>query len=546
MHKNIFLMSFLLLTISCASATTIIVDMNSSGVNNSFSSIQDAIDFSQANDSVVIYGGGYSEILIIDKPLKLRSRFLNPDDVVIVSDDSSMPVIHVISNNVEITGLTIIGEDKDQPVSGVFLDNVENSIVRNNKITNTQNGILVNRSSGSYIQNNVLLSNTVHGIYLVNSNYNDLRENSIYDNERGLYLKHSSWNVVEQNEAYNNLYYGIALLDSNANDIVNNRLFLNEFGLSLTGANNNMISGNYACDNEQYGLLLWESTSNNLKGNLLEGNKDSGVYLKLFCSNNTIVENRISSNLNGISIGGSSNNFIMNNTFSSNENYAIFHLLAGDENTIKGNAFQDNSSENKKIVFWHQIVFFILAFAMTAAIAYYFKISWLKRGLFGLGILIVVSLILLLAWYFPFESNLPGSNVYVEDLEINASTINETHSRVTLLMNLNYLYKDSFSQTNGSGKMTDKLPVFVQVISSTLIDGPDSGQKKVLESEEKVVLEYLGENPYECTIVLESGKAYNLLAQVQMIEELPYPHPYYGEMRWGLLGGQREVLDLRS
>ncbi|WP_164997894.1 right-handed parallel beta-helix repeat-containing protein [Methanolobus psychrotolerans] len=519
--------------------------MNSSEANNSFSSIQDAIDFSQANDSIVIYDGIYSEVLIIDKPLELRSSSLNPNDVIIVSDEASTPIIHVISNNVEITGLTITGKDEGQPVSGVFLDNVENSLINNNKISNTQDGILVNRSSGNYIQNNVLSSNTVHGIYLVNSNDNDLIENRIHDNERGLYLKNSSRNVVEQNEAYDNLYYGIALLDSDTNNITNNRLFLNEFGLSLTGANYNLIRDNYVCDNEQHGFLLWEATSNNLKGNFLARNEDSGVYLKLFCSNNIVVENCISSNLNGISIGESSNNFIMNNTFSSNENYAIFHLLAGDENIIKGNTFQDNSSENKKIVFWQQIVLFILAFAITALIAYYFKISWLKKGLFGLGILIIVSLILLIAWYFPFESDLPANNVYVENLEFNASPINETHSSVALSMNLNYLYKNSFSHSNEHGEMTDQLPVIVQVISSTHANGPNSDTREVLESEEEIVLEYLGENPYECTIDLESGKEYSLAVHVQMIEELPYPHPYYGEMRWEFLGGHRERLDLR-
>ncbi|WP_406655600.1 NosD domain-containing protein [Methanolobus sp. ZRKC2] len=544
MIKNILIIAFVLLTINCVSAATITV--NSDSTNNSFSSIQDAIASSQENDSIIIDNGVYTGNLIIDKPLRISSSSLDPEDVIITSNNSSSPIIYVISDNVEIIGLTIVGSSEIQPIAGISLDNVSNSRVDNNKITYVKDGILINHSSRNHVQNNALFLNTLHGIYLVNSADNDLEANRIFNNKHGFYLDLSNQNIVNRNNISNNSNYGIALRGSDTNEITNNQLSFNNYGLTLTDSHQNMIVGNNGSNNKMHGFLLWTATSNILKGNFLSENKGSGVYLLPSSSNNTLDENILSKNFNGMSIESTSNNFIVNNTFNSNDDYGIFHLFAGDENIIEGNVFQDNIPENKKIVFWQQIVLFILVFLIITGIAFYFKIPWLKKGLLGLGILIAVSLILIIAWYFPFESDLPGNNVYVEDLEINAVPINETHSRVTLSMNLNYLYKNSFSQTNDHGQMTDNLPVFVQVMSSTPMDGSYSDDEMVLECEDEVILEYSGKNLHECTIDLESEKAYYLLIQVQMVEELQYPHPYYGETKWKLLGGLSEDLDLRE
>ena len=544
--KNFFLILFFVFTISCASATTITVDLNSCEVNNSFFSIQDGINNSQDNDLIVIHEGTYYENLVVDKPLRIESESGNPDDVLITSGNLSLPVIHIKSSNVEIKGITVTGKGEERPVSGIFLDNVDNCQINNSKITNVIDGILAESSSGNNIQNNVLLSNVFHGIYFVNSNDNDLKANCIYNNERGVYLNYSDGNDVNNNEVYNNLYYGLALLESDSNDVQNNWLFLNEFGLTLTNSHQNIIIGNNASNNRQHGFFLFHATSNNLKNNVLVGNNDSGINIFVFSSNNTLVENNISGNFNGVSIIAS-DNFIVNNTFISNYNYGVFHLSTGHENVIKGNTFQDNPSENKKIEFWKQVLLFIFVFFGVAVAAFIFKISWLQKGLFVLFILMVVSLILLLIWHFPFESDMPGNNVYVENLEINSIPINETHSRVTLSMNFNYLYKEAFSHGNSRGQMIDNLPVNVQVISSKHISNkPDSEKIREVECEEEIVMEYLGDNPYESTIVLESGREYYLHVDVQMLDVWPYPRPSYGEMHWVSLGGLGERVDLRN
>jgi len=543
---NTLFIVFLLLTINCASAATITVDMHNNNTDKTFSSIQDAINHAQENDIVVVYNGTYSESLVIDKSLTIASlRFNDGGTAVLISNDPDVPVIHVKANNVKIAGLTITGNADSPSTAGVFIDNADNSRISNNIITNMQDGIYMESSAGNSIQNNTILSNNLHGMYIHSSKQNIVENNSIQNNKRGLYLDESEQNTVADNEINNNQIYGIGLRKSSSNTVTQNQLTFNNIGLALTSSDKNTIFGNNASENKQDGLHLWLSNSNSITDNFFEDNKDSGTRLVSLSSNNIFERNTFSGNLNGITIESTDNNIIKNNKFRANEDHGIYHRYPDDRNTIEENSFADNPSENIKLSPLQEIFVVFIVLLILTIIAFHFKSSWLKKSLLGLGILIIVSLILLIAWYFPFESGLPGNNVYVEDLQINAVPINETHSRVTVSMNLNYQNKDSFEHTNNTGSMVDNLPVFVQIKTSTPADGSYSDEDMRLVYEEQVILEYRGFNHHEYTIDLESGKTYMFLVEVQMFEELPYPHPYYGESKWEFLGGLREELDLR-
>lgn len=455
-------------------------------------------------------------------------------------------MIHVTSDNVEITGLTILGSNDDNQASGIFLDNTSNSLIQNNIISNVQDGLVLNDSSVNSIENNTLFSNTFHGIYLINSTNNDLENNLIIENRGGLYLDLSDQNTLVNNNVSNNENYGIALRDSNSNELANNMFFVNKYGLCLISSHENVIENNIASSNERYGFLLWTSRSNEINNNLITENGDSGIYFQPSCSNNILDGNTFSENLNGISIGHSRNNFVTNNTFSSNREYGIFYMLSENENNvIENNVFLNNQQVDDNLTSSHTLIYLFLILLTGTGLAYYLKRkSLLKKALMGLGILTAISLIVIVAWYFPFESGLPGNNVYIENTETNATPINETHSRVTLLMDLNYLHKDSFLHTN-KGEMTDNLPVLIQVKSSSPMNGSYSDTTAHLESEEEFILHYQETNPYECTFDLESGKDYYISIDVLIKEEFDDPHPYYGESRLDLLGSLLIETDLK-
>jgi len=75
--------------------------------------------------------------------------------------------------------------------------------------------------------------------------------------------------------------------------------------------------------------------------------------------------------------------------------------------------------------------------------------------------------------YFPFEPNLPGSNVDIENLTwTNVTRINETAYRVSLSGDIIYRYKESWMHTNENiPLLPDELPVRIRVLAGPLGGG---------------------------------------------------------------------------
>ncbi|GEM_PF-1976256 len=551
---NIIIIIFLLLTINCVSAATITVDMHDNNTNFTFSSIQDAIDHAQENDSIAIKNGIYCENLIINKSVNIYSLTLDPKDVTIEYNDSTSPVIHILSDYVKINGITIAGKNNTHPTAGIFVDNVDNSQIQNSVMTNVQDGLYIESSSRNYIQDSVFILNTEHGIHLHASTRNNVENNTIQENKRGFYLDESDKNIIIDNEINSNQLYGIALRESSRNTIDQNQVILNNIGLALTSSDKNTIFDNNINESKQCGIHLWLSNSNSVSNNNFADNKDAGIRLTSLSSRNIFEQNIFSNNLHGISIESTDNNVIKNNTFQSNEEHSLYHRYSDDKNIIENNSFADNPSENINLKPVQEIfIVIIVLIIISSIIAFHFRPPWWKAGIAGLILLFIVGLIILVValflvtiiLYFPFESNSLENNVFIESLEINAIPINQTHSRIILSMNLDYKNKDTFFFSNNTGDAPNNLPVSVQISASTPIDGLYSDEDMELVHEEQVIIEYLGSNHYEYILDMESGKNYAFLVEVKVRRELPYPHPRYGEVKWEFLGGLSEEIDLR-
>lgn len=533
----------IILAMNCVSAATITVDGN----NSNFSSIQGAINSAQENDSILIQKGDYSETLTIDKQLKISSISRNPEDVIINPGISSRPIIHVTSDNVEITGLTIHGNNNKNQTSGIYLDNVRNSLIQNNIISNVQDGIFLKASAENNIKNNILLSNNQHGIYLTGSVNNYLRNNFIIDNKRGLYSDFSNRNTLADNNASNNEKYGIALLNSNNNNLTNNKILMNKYGLCLTNSKENVITHNIASNNKQSGFLLfWESNYNNVEGNVLRENENSGIYL-ISCSNNTFNRNNLSNDTNGISIEIANDNLIINNTFGSNKEYGIFYPHSSSNNIIKENIFSKNKKGNDNLS--SRPIYVILILLTGTGFAYYLKKkSLLKKALLGLSILIAISLIAIVAWYFPFEADIPGNNVEINNLSwYNSSMINGTHTQVTLSMDINYSYKKAYGNYFDENSQTDIIPTTVQISSAkytpnVVIDTGDTGTPYTLLSEEKINLTYRKPFKYETTFNLKNNMKHDIQVLVMYKQEYDYPNADGKESIWKQLGAGQQLI----
>jgi parallel beta-helix repeat protein len=533
-------------TINCASAATITVDANSHDDPDNFSSIQAAINFAQKNDSIVICKGNYSENLIIDKQLRLYSKPSDSKEVIITPNTTFRSIIRITSNNVEISGLTILGLNKENQEIGVFLDNVTYSLIQNNIISNVEDGLFLNASSGNRIENNVFLSNTFHGINLVNSANNDLENNRIVENKRGLYLNKSDQNTLINNNASGNKNYGIALRKSGTNNITSNQMKANKYGLCLIDSDKNTIFDNFAGSNKQHGFLLWTSESNDIIDNILIENKYSGAYIRSSCSNNTLDGNVLSNNSNGISIGNSINNFIINNTISSNKEYGIFYLFSYKDNVVKGNLFLDNIKGENNLKPSSTLIYTILLLITATGLAYYLrKKSLLKKTLTGLSILIVLSFITIVAYYFPFESTNPENNVEITNFSwYNYSEINQTHTQGTLSIDINYRNKQAYTNNFAETLQTDVIPAKIKIYSKEYAaDGFTEGLPMLIH-EKDINLTYGKQFEYKVNLELENNTKQKIQTTFVFKEEYDYPHPYYGESKWEIIGQGMTIINL--
>jgi parallel beta-helix repeat protein len=317
-----------------------------------------------------------------------------------------------------------------------------------------------------------------------------------------------------------------------------------DFGTESTVSLENIIVDNIAGNNKQSGFLLWISESNNLKDNILIENGNSGVYL-LSSDSNILNINSLSNNSNGISIGDSSNNLVTSNTFSSNNEYGLFYFYSNlnKNNTIKENIFLNNKKGDDNLPS-SSIPIYILILLAGAGLAYYLqKRSLLKKALISLGILIIISLIAIVAWYFPFESGLSGNNVEITNFSwYNSSKINETHTQVTLSTDINYRNKQAYEYSFAENSQTDVIPTRIQILSREYKPYEDEEIPYTLLYEEEIILTYRKPFKYETTLDLENNMEYDIQTIIVFEREFDYPNPYGEELRWEQLGGWQQLI----
>jgi len=162
------------------------------------------------------------------------------------------------------------------------------------------------------------------GIYLASAQHCNISSNNATSNENGIRLEGSSNNMVTNNTVYDN-DWGIALLDASHNNVTNNRVYDNigtsalSSGIYIYSASHdNYIFNNTLYDNRN-GIYVGNSDNNSIVDNSAFQNY-YGIYLKSTSTNNTLRDNTAWNNTIGIYVYSSSNNTIYNNYFSNTNN----------------------------------------------------------------------------------------------------------------------------------------------------------------------------------------------------------------------------------
>ncbi|MDY6864872.1 MAG: NosD domain-containing protein [Halobacteriota archaeon] len=214
-----------------------------------FITIQAAIDDSNTTngDVIEVDSGTYSENIVVNKSLTIRSSSADPIDTIIRAAYPTKHLINATSDYVNISGFTLRDTNAGLK-AGVYL------------------GSGINNCN---ISNNFLTNNTYSGIYLDNSSDNTISGNNCTSNSYGIFLFYSSDNnTVTGNTCSGGDVNGIYLYDSNNNSISNNSVTNNSFyGIRLAGAlsgsDNNTLTGNNASANLLFDFYSDEKSENN-------------------------------------------------------------------------------------------------------------------------------------------------------------------------------------------------------------------------------------------------------------------------------------------
>ena len=205
---------------------------------------------------------------------------------------------------------------------GIWLDSTKDAIISNNKIEGNPNIRSQDRGNGIHLFNvtNTLVQNndvrhTRDGIYIDASNHNQLTGNYLHDLRYGIHYMYSHSNIVNNNRTYNTRT-AYALMQSKYLTVINNSsendtnygILMNY--ISYSTIKNNKIIGvhqqqgpggkQYIQGAEGKGIFIYNAPFNEISGNLVErseiaihltaGSEDNKIYRNYFVKNRRQVK----------------------------------------------------------------------------------------------------------------------------------------------------------------------------------------------------------------------------------------------------------------
>jgi parallel beta-helix repeat protein len=325
-----------------------------------FSTIQAAINDSDTIDghTLAVDAGTYTENVVVNKQLTIKSTTGNPADTVVQAKNSDDTVFKVTEDYVNIAGFTIENATGSYK-AGIYLYRVDHCNISNNNVKNNYYGIRLYASGNSIINGNSALNND-NGIYLsFSSNNNTLTNNIVsFNNDEGIILSYSSNNTLTKNMMFENRHnfaiYGSKLAHylhhiGTSNKVDEKPIYYwvdkqdqqipSDAGFIGLVNSTNIAVRDLILKNNSKGLLLAYSRNSKVE-NVKTLNNWYGIYV-YHSDNNTLINCTASNNYDGIYLAYSNKNSITNNKANSNDKYGI-HLSSSSNNMIYLNDFINN------------------------------------------------------------------------------------------------------------------------------------------------------------------------------------------------------------
>jgi parallel beta-helix repeat protein len=284
--------------------------VTNTNTDKTYSTIQDAINdpLTLNNHTIMVKSGTYSGNFVINKKLTIKP--VTGCNVILQALNPSEPVIKInlSGNGTTIHGFTIQGATNS---SGVYVTGSLNCNLVGNNFTSNKIGVFISTSNNTILSENTFINNTYAGILLENSVKNLIYNNTALNNQFSIRFSNSNQNLIQGNTLRNNATgYGIGFEKSSNNTILDN---------VITGNCNGIYIG-------IVGSLVGNSNDNFIQNNTLTSNQN-GITL-YNSTGNTLYQNTLTSNQYGVYCYYSSSN-ISFNRIAGNSRYGIYKVGTG-------------------------------------------------------------------------------------------------------------------------------------------------------------------------------------------------------------------------
>ena len=244
-----------------------------STVPDDYRTIQEAINNVNEGDTIFVRAGNYNEHLTIDKSISLIGE--DKDTTIIDGEGRIGTVVSVTSNSTHVEGFTIQG-------AGSNYYGYDSALYLN--------------GSNNLVTHNIIANNEVYGIIVDSPSCNNsIIRNEIKDNLQGCLLKNTSNDTLSENEisSTNDSQAAVWLWGACNNTIIRNNISNNSNGIRILDYNgspssdnsliNNTLTGNFQ------GINIYASPYNIMRNNTLNDN-----YYSLEVSWYMYADNKIS------------------------------------------------------------------------------------------------------------------------------------------------------------------------------------------------------------------------------------------------------------
>jgi len=252
---------------------------------------------------------------------------------------------------------------------GIYIHQSKNNIVKRNYVAYICQGIRLENSNDNEVAENFMEKNSPYGISIVNSYENNITQNSVVNNNFGIFLQNSERNFLEAN-LITFQSYGISLMDSSdnvlrSNNITGNKLYnfgvrgselahfihdidetntvngrpicylVNEkdvrvpenAGFVAVVSSSNITAENLDLKENMYGIVLAYSKRVTIRNSSVHNNHGEGICL-IHTNNCRIEGNTIETNIFGVSLENSWNNWFFHNNFIDNQQQVKLDVLS--------------------------------------------------------------------------------------------------------------------------------------------------------------------------------------------------------------------------